>query len=522
MKPRTFALALAAALGLFPAARLASAEPSDQPNFILINIDDLGYADIGPFGSDNPTPHLDRMAAEGRLLASHYAAPMCSPSRASLMSGCYSKRVLPINHVLFPAAQVGLHPDETTVADILSGAGYATACFGKWHLGDQPGLLPTDQGFDTFFGIPYSNDMGLASEGARSNRGEPLPSPEFVAERVAIGLEQSDESGIRGFAQPPLPLIEDDKVVGRVAVEEQGALTRLYTERAVAYIEANRDRPFFLYLPHSAVHFPLYPADSYLGSSPNGLIGDWAVEVDDSVGQVLDRIRELGLAERTFVLFTSDNGGSLRHGSNNGPLRGGKGTTFEGGVRVCTIAWWPGRIPAGTRTDAITSMMDVLPTFARLAGAEIPGDRTIDGVDLWPILEGDPETPPRDTFHFFRGLALEAVRSGPWKLHLALADGPAAKNGKGSKGAKGSKGGPARPQLFHLDDDLGESIDLSARHPEVVERLQALVEEMDADLGISEIGPGCRSLGRVDDPRPFLDHEGRVRPDAVGPADRFP
>ena len=460
---------------------------ADQPNIIMINIDDIGYADIGPFGSTNKTPNLDRMAKEGRKLTSHYAAPVCSPSRAALMTGSYAKRALPIAHVLFPAAEVGLHPDEVTVAELLKGAGYRTACIGKWHLGDQRGFLPTDQGFDTYYGIPYSNDMGPAADGSKSSLGESLP--KTTPDKIAQGKKLTDELGLRGFAQPPLPLLENNKVVGRVNAKEQSEVTRLYTERAIEFIQANKSKPFFLYLPHTAVHFPHYPSEGFKGKSPNGLYGDWVEEVDWSIGKVLDTVRELNLQSNTLVIFTSDNGGPVNQGAHNGPLRGAKGSTFEGGIRTCTMAWWPGKIPAGTSTDSMTSMMDMLPTFAKLGGAALPVDRKLDGVDIWPVLAGDSTVQPRDTFYYFRGLNLEAVRSGPWKLHLALADNA------------GAQKGTPRPQLFHLGDDIGEKKDLSEDQPEVVARLQALAQSMKGDLDLEGIGPGCRKLGRVTNPQ---------------------
>ena len=484
-----------------------------KPNFVIINIDDLGYADIGPFGSNNRTPNLDRMAREGRKLTSHYAAPVCSPSRTALMTGSYPKRAMPVPHVLFPASAVGLHPDEVTIAEILKEAGYATACIGKWHLGDQPEFLPTRQGFDSYFGIPYSNDMGTAAEGSKSNPGQPLPSAQEVAARTAkVKAQGADETGLKGFSQPPLPLLENDKVVGRVGVDGQFEVTRRYTERAVKFIREQKDRSFFLYLPHTAVHFPLYPSKNFRGKSPNGLVGDWAEEVDWSVGQVLDTLRELKLAENTLVIFTSDNGGALNHGSKNHPLRGTKGQTFEGGIRACTLAWWPGKIPAGTTTDAITSMMDILPTFTRLAGGQLPADRKLDGVDIWPVLADTAgATPPRDQFFYFRGFTLDAVRSGPWKLHLAL-----------STDASGRKKGAPRPQLFNLADDIGEAKDVASANPDVVRRLQALANSMKNDLGLEGIGPGCRPLGRVAKAEPLIHHDGTVRSNAVGKQRRFP
>ena len=459
-----------------------AADPA-RPNFILINIDDLGYADIGPFGSQvNRTPHLDRMAAEGRRLTSHYAAPVCSPSRAALMTGCYPKRALPISHVLFPTATVGLNPEELTIAELLKDAGYATACVGKWHLGDQPEFLPTRQGFDFYYGLPYSNDMGTAEDGSKSNPGQPIPHPK-PQEPAA------DETGIKGSRQPPLPLLENETVVERVRAAEQTTITRRYTEKARAFVRENQDRPFFLYLAHSAVHFPHYPGEAFRGRSKNGLLGDWVEEVDWSVGQVLDAVRASNLAEKTLVIFTSDNGGPLNQGANNRPLRGGKGQTFEGGVRVCAIAWWPGKIPAGTRTDEITTMMDILPTFVKLAGGTLPGDRTIDGRDLWPLLAGEPEArSPRDVFYYHRGLKLEAVRSGPWKLHL--------------------QGG----ELYNLGNDLGESTNVAAANPDVVGQLRALAAGTRDDLGLDGIGPGCRPLGRVADPQPLIGNDGKTRP----------
>lgn len=482
-------------------AAVGFAADASRPNFIIINIDDLGYGEIGPFGGRNRTPALDRMAAEGRKLTSHYAAPVCSPSRASLMTGCYPKRTLPIPHVLFPAAAVGLNPAERTIAEVLKDAGYATAAIGKWHLGDQPEFLPTRQGFDTYFGLPYSNDMGPASDGVKSNRGQPRPQPKAAGSAAAKAKAKfaavDDEIGVRGN-QPPLALLENDKVIGRVRAEDQVQLTRRYTERAVAFINERRDQPFFLYLAHNAVHFPLYPRDEFMGHSGNGLLGDWVQEIDWSVGQVLAALRERKLDVQTLVFFVSDNGGPVNQGAVNTPLRGGKGSTLEGGVRVPALAWWPGKIPAGTATDAITSMMDILPTLARLAGVSPPADRRIDGVDLWPVLAGNPARAPRDTFYFFRGLDLEAVRSGPWKLHL----------GSG--------------ELYHLGDDIAEAKNVATANPDAVKKIRALAEAMRDDLGIEGLGPGVRPLGRVPHPQPLIATDGTVRREMAGAKKSFP
>lgn len=467
---------------LIPLLLLNTVSVADQPNIILINIDDLGYGDVGPFGStENKTPHLDRMAKEGRLLKSHYAAPVCSPSRASLMTGCYPKRALPIAHVLFPSSAVGLNPQEVTVAELLQSVGYKTACIGKWHLGDQPEFLPTRQGFEYYYGLPYSNDMGPIEDGAKSNPGQPLPKPR---NRKA---QPTHEDGIRGNNQPPLPLLEFEKVIERVKAAEQTTITQRYAQTAVDFIQLNANETFFLYLPHTAVHFPLYPGRRFRGKSGNGLFSDWVQEVDWAVGEVLTAVRSLKLEQKTLVIFTSDNGGSIRHGANNAPLRGGKGSTLEGGIRVPTIAWWPGKISPGTSTNAITSTMDILPTFAALAGAKLPTDRTLDGMNIWPVIVGDGPG-PRNEFFYFRSMNLQAVRKGPWKLHLA------------------------KNELFNLRSDIGEANNVAADNADIVATLKAMAAVMDKDLGRQGIGPNCRPVGRVNNPQPLIHSDGTVRP----------
>ncbi|MGH2688777.1 MAG: sulfatase family protein, partial [Actinomycetota bacterium] len=419
------------------------------PNFIVINIDDLGYADIGPYGSTlHRTPHLDRLAAEGRKLTSFYAAPVCSPSRASLMTGCLPKRV-GIPSVLFPGNATGLHANEHTIAELLKGRGYATMIVGKWHLGDQPEFLPTRHGFDGYFGIPYSNDMGPAAEGARSDFGKPLPDPDKA----------------RGKGHPPIPLLRDEKVVERVRGEEQTTLVARYTEEAAKFVRARAERPFFLYLAHTAVHFPLYPGKAFRGKSRNGLYGDWVEEVDWSVGQVLDAVRELKLSERTLVLFVSDNGGTPR--AVNSPLRGHKASTLEGGMRVPAIVWWPGSVPAGTATGEVTGMIDVLPTLVKLAGGAAPSDRTLDGRDAWPVYSGVAGArSAHEFFPCFQGNALAAIRSGPWKLEI--------KSGN----------------LYNLDSDVGESRNVAAEQGDVVKKLRELAARIGSDLGDGVPGPG--------------------------------
>jgi arylsulfatase A len=463
-------------LAAFALAGVNFAAAAENPNFIVINIDDMGYADIGSFGSQlNRTPNLDRMAKEGRKLTSFYAAPVCSPSRAALMTGSYAKRALPIPHVLFPEDKAGLSPKEITVAEVLKGAGYATAIIGKWHLGDQPEFLPNAQGFDLHFGLPYSNDMGPVGDGVRSDLGQPIPAAKAA-----------------GKGQPPLPLLRNGAVVKRVLPDDQQSLVEIYTDEAVKFITEKKTAPFFLYLPHNAVHFPLYPGKKWAGKSPNGIYSDWCEEVDWSVGRVLDALRDNGLAGRTLVIFTTDNGGTPR--AVNTPLRGHKGSTLEGGMRVPTISWWPGKIPAGTETDAITGMFDILPTFAALAGAPLPTDRKLDGANIWPQLAGTPDAKPaHDTFLYYNGLRLNAVRQGDWKLQIAM----------GNKAASTS----IQPQLYNLRTDIGEATNVAAANPEIVAKLQAIITTNETDLGTDGIAPGCRELGHAENPKPLIPHD---------------
>jgi len=489
---------------------IATATDTVLPNFVIINIDDLGYADIGPFGSTlNRTPNLDRMAKEGRRLTSHYAAPVCSPSRAALMTGCYPKRVLPIPSVLFPAASVGLNPQEVTIAEVLKGRGYATACIGKWHLGDQPPFLPTAQGFDTYFGIPYSNDMGTQAEGSKSNLGAPLPKQDPNAEKNPVVSADTDPTGLRGNNQPPLPLLKNNRFLEGVGAAEQQSITRRYTDEAVTFLHEHKEENFFLYLPHTAIHFPLYPGKEFHTKSANGLVGDWIEEVDWSVGRILDTLRELKLDDNTLVVFTSDNGGTPR--SVNRPLRGHKGSTWEGGMRVCTIAWWPGKIPAATETSEITTMMDFLPTFAVLAGAELSPNR-IDGANIWPLMAGTHEAvSPHKVFYYFKGLKLEAIRRGEWKLHLAVTQQIDDDRNKPRDGKQPAKNPAPTQQLFNVRDDVGETKNLASGHPEIVTELMTLAEEMDSDLGTLNIGPGCRAMGQVENAAPIINSDGTIR-----------
>jgi arylsulfatase A len=462
---------------------LTLAADAAKPNLVIILIDDMGYGDIGPFGSKlNRTPNLDRMASEGMRLTSFYAAPVCTPSRAQMMTGCYAKRVSMPN-VIFPACPTGLSAKEHTVAGLLKEQGYVTMAIGKWHLGDQSEFLPTRRGFDHYLGLPYSNDMG---------------GPTNPPARQAAKKNKNTEAQ----PHPPLPLLRDGKVIEAPA--DQDTLTARYTTEAVNFITSNKDRPFFLYLAHTAVHVPLHPGAAFKGKSANGTYGDWVEEVDWSAGQVLDTLRALKLAERTLVLFTSDNGPWLTQGPNGGvagPLHGGKGTTWEGGIREPTIAWWPGRIPAHSACDASMSEMDVLPTLVNLAGGKVPADHKIDGKDIWPLLSGQTKTSPHEALFYFNGRKLEAVRSGPWKLAIAP-------QGTGLRKDAAEPVKHTGPRLYNLLTDIGEFTDVAAQHPEVVARLQKLVQQMDADLGVTGEGPGVRPPDRVANPQPLLKRVG--------------
>ena len=430
------ALSLPGCLG--NAERVVRTNSGDKPNFIIIFTDDQGYADVGCYGAEGfETPNLDRMAAEGIKFTDFYAAaPICSPSRAALLTGCYPQRVS-IPRVLFPRDNIGLNPEEVTIADILKTCGYATACLGKWHLGHLPQFLPTRQGFDYYFGLPYSNDM------------------------------------------KPLPLIEGEETID--AKPDQSQLTRRYTEKAVEFIKKNSKQPFFLYLPHTMPHVPLYVSEQFKGKSKRGLYGDVIMEIDWSVGRVLDTLKELGIDEKTLVIFTSDNGPWLSMGENGGsakPLRDGKLTTYEGGLRVPCIVRQPGTIPAGTVCSEMASTMDFLPTLVALAGAKPPEDRIIDGKNIWILLTNPKAKTPHKTFFYYFEGQLEAVRSGKWKLIL-----PHKHRDRFVPTA-----------LYNLQEDIGEQNDISSENPDVVKYLSGLADKMRQELGDTVVPTGGRSI----------------------------
>jgi arylsulfatase A-like enzyme len=424
------------------ATQFAAAE---KPNIVVIFCDDLGYGDLGCFGHPTiKTPNLDRMAHEGIKLTQFYSAsPVCTPSRAALMTGrlpirsgmCSDKR-----RVLFPNSKGGLPASEITVAEGLSQVGYKTACFGKWHLGHLPQFLPTNNGFDTYFGIPYSNDMDRLPSSPRGRAAFLDPKSEYWN----------------------VPLMKDLEIVERPA--DQTTITKRYTQAAVDFITKNKDEQFFVYLPHSLPHVPLFRAAEFVGVSRRGLYGDVIQEIDWSVGQVLDTLRKLKLDKKTIVWFTSDNGPWLSyndHGGSAGLLRSGKGTTWEGGMREPTIAWWPGTIPGGQVSGELGTTMDIYSTNLTLAGAQLPTDRVVDGKDLSAMLMGKAKS-PRNQVYYYRGTRLMALRMGQWKAHFISQDSYV----RNSKAVVHDI-----PELYNLEVDPSEKYNVADKHPDVIQAI---------------------------------------------------
>lgn len=456
------------------AALLLAALPAlaaGKPNVIFVLCDNLGNGDVHCFNpqTKHRTPHLDKMAAEGMRFTSYYSASgVCTPSRAALMSGCYPRRVnmhvsATGGAVLQPVAAKGLNPAETTLAEVVKQAGYGTMIIGKWHLGDQPEFLPTRQGFDSYLGIPYSDDM------TRDKK------PDIW---------------------PELPLMRDEKVIE--APVDRDLLTKRYTEEAIRYIEANKERPFFLYLPQAmpgSTKDP-YASPAFKDKSANGHWGDSVEELDWSMGEILAALKRLGLDEKTLVIWTSDNGAPRREPlqGSNAPYQGWGYNTSEGAMRMPMIARWPGHVPAGTECRELCSMLDILPTLAALAESPLP-KQTIDGHDIRPLLFGAADArsaADERGFFYYHMHQLQAVRSGPWKLYLPLA----------SKRANlVDKRAPSPLQLFNVRDDIGETQEVSAQQPEVVARLLKLADAARADLGDDDHdGHGQRPAGLVEAP----------------------
>lgn len=444
------------------------------PNIILINCDDLGYGDLGAYGSTvNKTPALDRMADEGMQFTDFYmASPVCSPSRAAMMTGCYPPRIsfgsfVNGGVVLFPGDGIGLNPEEVTVATALKGAGYATKLVGKWHCGDQPEFLPTSHGFDSYYGIPFSNDHGRQAR-------DPNPNAEIAYKE-----------------RPPLPLVRDLEVIQEQP--DQAGITERYVEEAVKFIREEKDGPFFLYFAHMHVHVPIYTPAHFERESENGIYGAAVAAIDWSVSVIMDELKRQGIDENTLVIFTSDNGSRARdEGGSNAPLRGMKGTTWEGGQRVPFIMRWPEKVPAGTVCREMVTGMDVMPTLAGIGGAGVPYDRKIDGHDISSLAFGeDDASTPWEEFFYYKQNNLEAVRSGNWKLHVR-------------------KGDEQTLELYDLAEDIGETTNLFAEHPDIVSVLMLKIEACRRDLGdeaTNAVGENVRPIGRVDNPKPLTEYD---------------
>lgn len=453
------ALSLLLTLTCF-AANLAA---SEKPNFIIIFADDQGYGDLSCFGSQTiKTPNIDRLADEGRKFTSFMvASPVCTPSRAALLTGCYPKRVGMHQHVLFPTSRKGLNPAEHTIADHLKSQGYSTACFGKWHLGHQPEVLPTSNGFDTYLGIPYSNDMNHPD-----NKGKPKGGPDGMDI-----LWNDPESTLTKWKTP---LIRDEAIVELPV--DQRTVTRRYTQAAIDFIESHQEDPFFVYLPHSMPHIPLYVPDDVRDPNPLHAYINVIEHIDHEVGRLLNKLDELKLTDNTYVLYATDNGPWLpfkHHGGSAGVLRDGKGTTFEGGQRVPCLIRGPG-IPAGTVCNELTGTIDVLPTIAAITKSPLPSDRKIDGVDVSTLWMNQTDVSPRNEFiHYTSQGNLEGLRQGDWKLLV-----------KTPRRSRNNQPKQAQPQimLFHLGKDLSEKQNMAEQKPEIVEKLRARMSELDDEI----------------------------------------
>ncbi len=455
-----------------------------QTNFVLIFIDDMGYGDIGTQGATGwTTPNLDRMASEGMRFTNFYSAqPVCSASRAGLLTGCYPNRV-GISGALFPNDSVGINPSETTIAEMLKEKGYATAIFGKWHLGHHKEFLPLQHGFDEYVGIPYSNDMWPLS-----NTGEKLP------------------EGNARLRYPDLPVMKDNDVLFTITDwKGQDTLTTLYTEKAVDFINRNAKNPFFLYVPHTMAHIPLGVSDKFRGMSEQGLYGDVMMEIDWSVGEIEKALQANGISENTVFIFTTDNGPWLNfgnHAGSAGGLREGKTTSWEGGQRVPFIIKWPAGTPAGTICNKLGCAIDILPSFAKIAGTNLP-ELKIDGTDITELWKGNTEAEPRQDILFYYGRNnLNAVRKGNWKLVL-----PHTWNSYNTKPGMDGNGGPRpkmvveKPELYDMTRDPGEQYNVIEYFPEKAAEIMEIVEAARAELGDLNVGVekgnGNREIGSI-------------------------
>jgi arylsulfatase A-like enzyme len=430
---------------------------TDKVNVVLIFADDQGYGDLGCFGSKKiKTPNIDQMAKEGRKFTNFMvASPVCTPSRAALLTGCYPKRVGLHQHVLFPSSTKGLHPDEYTLADHFRSQGYATACYGKWHLGHHPETLPRQNGFDHYFGIPYSNDMNHPD-----NKGKPKGGPDGMDI-----LWNDPESTLTKWKTP---LIENEKIVELPV--DQRTITRRCTDKTISFIKKNKDKPFFVYVPHSMPHIPLYVPDEIRDPNPLNAYTCVIEHIDSEVGRIIKTIKDLKLDKNTIVIYTTDNGPWLpfkHHGGSAGPLREGKGTTFEGGQRVPCVMWGPSRIPANTVCDELMGTIDLLPSLAAITKRKISSKKKIDGLDASNLILGTGSTPRKEFLHYTSRGELEGIRSGEWKLLR--------KKPRNKKQAE-------MVMLFNLSKDLSEENNLAQEQPAIVARLSSRMQKLDGEI----------------------------------------
>ena len=450
---------------------------ASKPNVIIIFADDLGYGDLGCYGSKiNETPTLDKMADEGKKFSNFYvSSPVCSPSRASLMTGCYPQRIsfgtFDGLRVLFPGQGIGLSNEEKTVAKTFKESGYSTKIIGKWHCGDQEEFLPTNHGFDSYFGIPYSNDMGRQ-----------VKIKDYIP-------NDSSLHKITEWDRPPLPLVRDKEVIQEQP--DQRSIAERYTEDAVKFMRENKEKPFFLYLAHMQVHLPLYAAEKFVKESKNGDYGACVASIDWSTKVIFDELKELGIDENTIVIFTSDNGSRLQNqGGSNGNLRGGKGQTWDGGQRVPCIIRWPGKINEGQQTDALSTTMDFLPSITKLIGGNLPLKK-IDGIEMSDLFFSNENSSKRDSFLYYNEDELEAIRYKNWKLHFKKED-------------------KLINELYDLDNDISEKVNLYSSHKEIVNKLSILADEFRKSLGDKYLdikGEEVRPANRIDNPKPLTEYD---------------
>ena len=450
---------------------------ASKPNVIIIFADDLGYGDLGCYGSKiNETPTLDKMADEGKKFSNFYvSSPVCSPSRASLMTGCYPQRIsfgtFDGLRVLFPGQGIGLSNEEKTVAKTFKESGYSTKIIGKWHCGDQEEFLPTNHGFDSYFGIPYSNDMGRQ-----------VKIKDYIP-------NDSSLHKITEWDRPPLPLVRDKEVIQEQP--DQRSIAERYTEDAVKFMRENKEKPFFLYLAHMQVHLPLYAAEKFVKESKNGDYGACVASIDWSTKVIFDELKELGIDENTIVIFTSDNGSRLQNqGGSNGNLRGGKGQTWDGGQRVPCIIRWPGKINEGQQTDALSTTMDFLPSITKLIGGNLPSKK-IDGIEMSDLFFSNENSSKRDSFLYYNEDELEAIRYKNWKLHFKKED-------------------KLINELYDLDNDISEKVNLYSSHKGIVNKLSILADEFRKSLGDKYLdikGEEVRPANRIDNPKPLTEYD---------------